>query len=186
MTVTQMRPDDIVQVKNNEGYPLHVMWNSRKYELSPGKTAFIPAACAFNWFGDPRSGATYQSILDADGTRGFIPDRATEVRRLRIKWGAGLLGDESNFDGVDIPDVEILTAEGEAVITVLSDPEGKNVIQASHSKADDEQLRELVASQQRQIEAMKSHLGMNDDPSQATAQDEIPADGDDEVIELRS
>lgn len=182
-----IRPDDIVQVKNNEGYPLHVAWNSRKYELVPGKTSFIPAACAFNWFGDPRSGGTYQSILDVDGTRGFIPDRATEVRRLRIKWGAGLLGDESNFDGVDVPDVEIKTADGEEIISVLNDPEGKNVITSNTTVRDDEALRELVASQQRQIEAMKQHMGLNDDPSQATAQDEIPADEDEsQVVELRS
>lgn len=176
---TAIRPDDIVRVVNQEEYPFTVKWNSREYRLQPERDVFIPAACAFNWFGDPRASGVYQSIADPDGTRMFVSDRATEVRRLRIKWGAGLEGDEATFDGVAIPSVEVWTAEGERVITVLDDPIGKNVLSASPSVSDDEGLRQLVASQQRQIELMKQHLGMNEEAEQAAVdENELPRDGD--------
>lgn len=178
-TALAVRPDDIVRVVNQEDYPVSVKWNSRSYRLMPGRDTFIPAACAFVWFGDPRASGVYQSIADPDGTRMFVSDRATEVRRLRIKWGAGMEGDESNFDGVAIPTVEVWTAEGERILTVLDDPEGKNVISASPSVNDDEGLRALVASQQRQIELMKVHLGMNDEADQAAADEsDLPRDGE--------
>lgn len=179
-TAVAVRPDDIVKVVNQEDYAITVKWNSRKYNLEPGREVFIPAACAFSWFGDPRASGVYQSIADPDGTRMFVNDRLTEVRRLRIKWGAPIEGDERTFDGVPVPNVEVWTAEGERIVTVIDDPEGRNVISASPSVSDDESLRQLVASQQRQIELMKQHLNMADEDEQH-AQDEsqLPADGDD-------
>lgn len=185
MQATAVRPDDIVKVVNREEYPITVKWNSREYRLAPGVDTFVPGACAFLWFGDPRSSGVYQSIPDPDGSRMFVSDRATEVRRLRIKWGAGLEGDEASFDGVAVPQVEVWTAEGERVTTVLDDPDGRNVISASPSIQDDEGLRQLVAKQQRQIEMMKQHIGLNDDEKQAAADEsELPRDGD--TVDLAS
>jgi hypothetical protein len=178
--MANVRPDDIVRAHNSGDVALTVKWNSRKYVLSPGKDVFIPGACAFLWFGDPRAGAKFQSLLDEEGNRSFVVDRATEVRRLRIKYGAGIAGDEASFDGIAaVPNVQVYTAEGEQIVTVLDDPEGKSVMPASLTAQDDASLRELVASQQRQIELMKEHLGLNDGEAQAAADEsELPVDGD--------
>lgn len=189
-TATMVRPDDIVKVVNREDYAFNVKWNSRSYRLHPGREVFIPASCAFLWFGDPRASSVYQSIADPDGTRMFVNDRATEVRRLRIKWGAGMEGDEASFDGVAVPTVEVWTAEGERITTVLDDPDGRNVISASPSIQDDEGLRALVAKQQQQIEAMKQHLGMNEDAEKAIADEaELPRDDGDalpHIVDMRN
>lgn len=180
-----VRPDDIVRVINREEYPLTVKWNSREYVLQPGRDVFIPGACAFLWFGDPRSSDKFQSFADSDGTRQFVVDRPTEVRRLRIKWGAGLAGDEATFEDVATPFVEVWTAEGERVTTVLDDPAGRSTIPVETTGRDDDELRELVASQQRQIELMKEHLGLNEAADQAVADEsELPRDG--EAIDLAS
>lgn len=176
-TAVAFRLDDVVRAVNREEYPLVVKWNSRKFTLQPDKEMFIPAACAFCWFGDPRASSVYQSILGEDGTRMFVNDRLTEVRRLRIKWGAPIEGDERTFDGVPVPNVEIWTQDGERVVTVIDDPEGKNVISASPSVSDDEGLRELVRKQQRDLEMLKARLDMEDEATAAAANEgELPQD----------
>jgi len=54
----------------------------------------MPAACAFSWFGDPRSTAQMGTVRDQKGIVGFIPDRDTERRRLRVKYD-NQFGDEN-------------------------------------------------------------------------------------------
>lgn len=177
-------PEDIVKVINRMEFPYVVKYDSREFVLQPGKETYIPAACAFTWFGDPRSTNTYQSVKMPNGQSYFISDRKTEVRRLRIKHGAGIEGNEDNFDHVAIPDVEVYTAEGERVLTVLDDPAGKTTTPADVRVSQDEELREIIARQQRQIEAMRDHLGMEDEAEQAAASEaELPRDGELEDVE---
>jgi hypothetical protein len=160
--VQTIEVDDVVVVRNNESIPRTIGWNSREYVLSPDKPAFVPAACAFCWFGDPRSAADVKAKKADNGFVEFIPDRATEVRRLRIKYGA-LDGDEATFDGVRIPDVTITTAEGNEVITVLQDPAGHSVMAAQTTVQSQDELLAMVKKQQRQLDMLVSQ--MDDPPS---------------------
>lgn len=176
-TATLQATPEIVRVVNREQYPLTVKWDSHKYALPPGQEVFIPGACAYSWFGDPRSTNVFQSLTGEHGTTAFVVDRATEVRRLRIKYGAGLEGDEATFDGVAIPSVEVYTVDGERITTVLDDPNGDTVIQSSTSVREDEDLRAVVARQARELAAMREHLGMEDELHEAVMnENQLPLD----------
>lgn len=177
-TLTQVRADDILRVVNRDDYAHVVKWNSRKYTLQPGRDIFIPGACVFTWFGDPRATARYQSLVDEEGIPQFIPDRPTEIRRLRIKYGAGIDGDEYSFDGVNTPNVEVWTADGDRVWTVLDDPSGDHVSPSPATVADEGSMRALLASQQRQIELLREAVGLQETAEAAAANElELPQDG---------
>lgn len=165
---------DIFRVVNRGDAPLRIAWNQVDYVLQPSEDTFVPAAACFCWFGDPRAATNVKSTTDPSGRVSWIPDRPTEVRRLRIKYSSPLVGDETNFDGVAIPDVEVYTVNGERITTVLQDPQGSTVIPASTTVQSDAELRALVAKQQRELESMRRHLNM-DAPS-AQNESEIPAD----------
>lgn len=173
-------PEDIVKVVNNDPVPLDVMWNSKKFRLEPGRDQFIPAACAFNWFGDPRSTNIYQSIQTPEGMVYFVPDRLSEVRRLRIKYGAGLGGDETTLEGIPVvPQVEVWTAGGDRVLTVLDDPAGDSVTPALITTGSEAETRKLIASQQRQIDELMKLNGMTASDGEAATEDELPPDSGD-------
>lgn len=170
-------PEGILRVVNQDPIAHTVKWNSRRYKLEPGKDVFIPAACAYTWFGDPRSTNIYQSITTPEGTVYFVPDRASEVRRLRIKYGGGFDGDEQSFDGVPaLPNVEVYDTDGNRVTTVLDDPTGDSVTPALITTSDETDLRKTVAQQQRLIAALMEANGMNEDGT-AKDESELPADG---------
>lgn len=177
-TLTQIRGDDILRVVNLDDFAHTVKWNSRRYVLQPGKDTFIPGAAVFTWFGDPRATATYQSLVDEEGVPQFIADRKSEIRRLRIKYGAGIAGDEYSFDGVATPNVEVWTADGERVWTVLDDPDGDHVSPSPATAADENSMRALLAAQQRQIELLREQMDLRDDAAKAAASEaELPQDG---------
>lgn len=169
----------LVRAVNNEEVPIKVKWDSIDYWLQPGQDAYIPTPCAWLFFGDPRATDVIQAVKDGKGIVAYIPDRAAEVRRLRIKWGAGIEGDDATFDQVNIPDVQIFSVTGEEITTVLQDPLGVTIMPASTTVSSDEALRELVAQQQQQIAALTQHLGLT---PESTANNEADLPNDDDVL----
>lgn len=142
--------------------PITVMYNSRKYLLEIGKRTSIPSDCAMIWFGDPRSGANVQSLRDDNGTLAFVGDRASEVRRLRLLYG-GIIGDEANFDMVNIPLVTITRLDGAEVPMVLSDPEGKTTIEASQTVQGQDELLMMVKGMQERITFLTEQISMRNE-----------------------
>ena len=137
---------------------LSIMWDSKPYLLQPGQDSFIPFEAAALWFGDPRSSEKVKSNRDNRGLVGFIPDRATEVRRLRTKYG--------NEGGSDelvhmYPLVEVFSLEGDRITTVLDDPAGDTVTAAKPSVSDNTQLLAIVHKQQQTIDLLMSKVGLN-------------------------
>lgn len=153
-----IRTDDILFVQNNEDVDRIITWNSRNFVLKPGAITYIPAAAAFVWFGDPRSAENVVSLTDESGLTEWVPDRATEVRRLRIKYGA-VEGDEASFEGVRIPDVTVKTVDGEDIKTVLDDPSGRSVMKASDTLESRDDLLAMLQKQQRQIALLMEQEG---------------------------
>src|SRR4051812_31898248 len=115
---------DIVRAVNTGGAVFTIGWDSKQYKLEPGKDTFIPFEAACLWFGDPRSTNSIQSIKNQHGMVSFVPDRDSEVRRLRVKYG-NIGGDERYVDPG--PSVDLFDLEGNQITTVLDDPEGEDV-----------------------------------------------------------
>lgn len=174
-TVPVVNVGDLLVVTNHDPETRIIKFNSRTYNLIPDRPVFVPAECVFLWFGDPRCNENMQSIRDEYGNVSYIVDRATEVRRLRLKYGIQG-GDERQFDGfvkiprraVDIdegepfqiPNVEVATAEGEIVPTVFQDPQGLTVRVVQTTMSGDAELRAQLVRQQRQINALLEQLDL--------------------------
>lgn len=164
-------PGEFCKAKNN-GEEFTIKWGSRKYVLPTGKTVVIPAEAVCLWFGEPGALEVVTPITDpVNGHKSFLPDRQSEIRRLRFKYGAGD-GDETTFAGARVPDVDITTLDDEPVITVLQDPLGKNVNPSFQSVDDRDNLLNLVQRQQKQINSLMQTLNLEE----ATNEEGLPTD----------
>lgn len=174
----------------DETSPFTVEWDSRKHNLQPGRDSFIPFEAAASFFGDPRSGERIVSIINERGQVGFIPDRATEVRRLRTKYD-NMFGDETVIENYPIVEVYDLQ-ENERIITVLDDPKGDTVRIAERTVTQDNELVDIVHAQQKTINEQNKQLvrlaeqvGINLDgssadtpaPTSSPVPDDAPFDG---------
>src|SRR5689334_2685737 len=167
-------PGDIVKVTNNGHKAVTIGWDSKYHTIEPGKTKFVPAEAAINAFGDPRTAETPRSVKTDAGEVAALPSRAQEVKRLRLYYGGGGLGDDRDFTLVDVPDVTVETLEGEEVKTVLQDPSGETVNVASHTISESNDLMEIVARQQRQIQLLLAQTGI--DEKAHASEEELPTD----------
>lgn len=148
-----------------------VIWtfNSREYLLKKGKPTFVPVMAAILYCGDPRSGSNITTIREPGGqATGWIPDRKTEVARLRLLHGA-VDNSYPRFDDLAIPEVEIYSLDDERVLTVLDDPTGDHIETAISTVNEKEAMMEMIANQQRQLDRLTASLG---------GQDEVDAEGD--------
>lgn len=147
-------------------------WNSKFFKLRKGKSAFVPVEAAIGAFGDPRSHEKTIAIRDSDGgASGWIPDRASEVSRLRIFYGGE--ADRPDMEGINYPKVEVSNLEGERIYTVLDDPLGDRVISVSQTTQDKDELLAMLQRQQNEIDNMRRELGMLDE---VTAESDLPRD----------
>lgn len=148
---------DIVRVVNNGDQPFTIGWDSRQYRLEPGKDTFVPFEACCLWFGDPRSTNSIQSAKNQHGIVSFIPDRDSEIRRLRVKYG-NIGGDERFVDPA--PDVTIYDLTGEQIVTVLDDPSGDSITVAQPTVVDQSNLIATIERQQAQINLLLENLGL--------------------------
>lgn len=162
---------DILRVKNlSDTHTISMAWDSRQYAVPPGGEGFIPFEAVKLYFGDPRSTEKIQSLHTETGVVSFIPDRATEVRRLNTLYGAPF-GDESIVRG-DVPSAEIHTLEGERITTVIEDPAGESTAPFQPTVSDNASLMAMIQRQQQHIELLMQKVGMGDAPRE----DEAPRD----------
>lgn len=172
MTTINADIGDIVRVVNKADDPFVIAWDGRNYKLEPGKDQFVPFECATLWFGDPRSTNLVQSAVNDKGIRSFIPDRESEVRRLRVKYGNQ--GGDERYVQVH-PFVEVYDVEGNRINTVLDDPDGETINVATPTVADNRDLQSLIERQQKQIDFLLSKVGL--ERNEAPIEED---DGDDE------
>lgn len=172
-------PGDFLLVKNVGDEPVELAWNSRITTVEPGQEKPVRSEAVVLAAGDPRAVAVMQSLkLDAD-TVVFIPDRPSEVRRLRQLYGQ-YAGDERVIDQDLVPQLEVHSDDGEELYTVLNDPEGtQSAPKSDTSTTTSQELLALIERQQRQINLLKDQAGLA--PDEATTEADLPDDDSDEA-----
>jgi len=115
---------EIIRAINKGDMPLTLTYGSRDYVLHPDREAAIPFDCMVSYFGDPRAMSTIRSVRDTFGIVTWIPDRDTEVRRLRVKWG--IYAGDARLIQLNIP-VEFYDFDGQRIETVVDDPLGERI-----------------------------------------------------------
>lgn len=167
MPTTAVGVGSIVKVLNLD--PSRIfrgMWDLAEYVIAPGRTEFMPFEAMKLFFGDPRSTDKVRSQRDAKGLVAFLPDRAGEVRRLRLLYNHGF-GEYTGQEGPDIvweqdkiPHVAVYTLDDELILTVLDDPAGRSVLPAVATQAEEADLRETVIRQGRLLQSLMDRLGV--------------------------
>lgn len=161
--------------EGNDAYPSYTLgFDGKEYTVQRGKKVWVPFWAAVNSFGDPRSGPAVTVIREpgSGATLGWIPDRRSEVARLRILYG--LHADNAQtFDDISIPRVKVTDVNDEPVLMVVHDPTGDTVTQASETVDDRRALLDMLERQQEQINQLRRDLGVEDEIAK---EDELPAD----------
>src|SRR5215831_4025841 len=141
-------------------------WDLAEYVIPPGGTEFMPFEAMKLFFGDPRAVDQVRSSRDSKGLVAFLPDRAGEVRRLRLLYDHGF-GDYTGKEGPDvvweadkIPQVRVTTLKNERVFTVLDDPQGTTVLPAATTISQDAELKDVVRQQGQLIRSLMDRLGV--------------------------
>jgi len=164
-------------------------WNSRQYLIPPGGSDFMPFDAVKVYTGDPRATNNVRTSRDAIGIVSFLPDRATEVRRLRLLYSAPFgeymrasdvggifvnsptadptsLASRYAWEGVRVPQVEVYNIRGERIYTVLDDPEGTLTIPVAVTQSHvdrSEQFMTVIDQQANLIRVLSERLGIDPD-----------------------
>jgi hypothetical protein len=178
---------ETLKVVNVGAQTLRFAWNSRQYVIPPGGADFMPFDAVKVYVGDPRATNNVRTSRDSLGIVSFLPDRATEVRRLRLLYAApfgeymrasdvgGIFvsapvesapdpGQVYAWDGVHVPQVEVYNIRGERIYTVLDDPEGSLTIPVAVTQSHVDRtdvLARLVEQQASIIDALSARLGID-------------------------
>jgi hypothetical protein len=166
-TQTPVKIGDLLRVTNEHPTRiLRCMWDLVDYVIPPGADDVMPFEAVKLFFGDPRAGTDVARVVDRFGQSGYLPDRKSEVRRLRLLYSHGF-GDFTGEEGPDlvwekdkIPHVKVETLRGERVWTVIDDPAGRMIAPAGTTVAEHDSLRETVQEQGRIIHALMQKLGV--------------------------
>lgn len=167
-------PGDTVRAINQEDYDVTVGWGNVNYILKPQKDTFVPAEAIINYFGDPRSTSEMKSMELATGQHAWVPDRPTEVRRLRIKWARYNINNPE--DDLIAPHVEVYTLDGDWVPTVANDPQGERVNAASLTVKDQFDRDAVIERMQAQLDQLLKERNLDQLVEPATVESQIPVD----------
>lgn len=166
-TQPEVKFGDILKCTNEGTKLFRGQWDLVDYVIPAGGSDYLPFEAVKLFFGDPRSTDSTRSYRDARGIVGYIRDRSTEVRVLRLMYGHGF-GDYTGKEGPEvvweqdrIPHVKVETLKGERIWTVLDDPAGTSVLPATTTQADESVLRETVVRQGKLLDALMSRLGID-------------------------
>src|SRR5215471_15522464 len=88
-TQPQVKVGDILKVENVGSRIFRGMWDMVDYVIAPFQSDFMPFEAVKLFFGDPRATDKVRSVHDVRGIVGFLPDRPSEVRRLRLMYAHG-------------------------------------------------------------------------------------------------
>src|SRR5579863_6081202 len=132
---------EIVRANNQGTQPITLTYGGRDYVVHPYKESAVPFDAMVLWFGDPRAMNTIRSYKDSHDIYTWVPDRDTEVRRLRIKWG---ITDGPTWDiPINVP-ITFSEFDGTPIRTVVDDPRGDHINEQPQTVSEVQLLREQI------------------------------------------
>lgn len=147
MTSTStLRPEDVVRLRNVGATDFKAQYANIPYTVRPGQETVVQFAAACLWLGHP-------DAVDVDEKRRY---RTDEYLRLMMRYGV--------YDGSPLPwetakpSVECFTLDGDRLVTVVDDPEGKHLSPATSSLAERERMLDQMARMQQQMTAMQAQV----------------------------
>lgn len=173
-----MPAGDIVVVHNEGDRPFRSRWNNQQYEIPPGGQVYAPWEAMVRWCGDP-------GARDTDKER----FRTDEVSRLDCLYGllnAPFYSDEprrthgmettvppepqedyqphdNRYRHPHLPRLDVRTAAGDKVVTVLDDPFGDSFT-PSQIVTQDASLVAAIQKLESEIAAMKAQQALEAPP----------------------
>lgn len=153
-------PGETCRVVNQEDYDVPLRWDNQVWNLSPGVETIVPSDAVIIEFGDPRSSQNIEHVKTLKGADSWVPDRASEVRRLRVRY-ANIDGPE---DKVIAPNVKVMNALGEEFLTVVQDPSGQSVNPATFTMDQQSTVYDIMERQQNELDELRKlvELGKGD------------------------
>jgi hypothetical protein len=154
----------IVRVENQDTKTLTLEWEGSRYVIKPGKSDFVPMACAVEYFGDP-------FLVDS----GVDKSRTDAWNRIRVRYGI-----YSDMDRIatHLPKIAVYKSDGERLLMLMEDPDGDNVpgLPATASLDSGTQLLlDRMEAMERETAALRDELSRRSFESAAAPV--IPADG---------
>jgi hypothetical protein len=138
---------DLRRVKNVGDTDLVDAFDGTHYWIAPGGEAMVPADAVDLWFGD-------HSAID----KPYRKERESERERLKVRYGAYHRAEDWEANQ---PRVEVYDLEGQLQETVLSDPKGDKITEASSTVDEQRQLYSLIQAQQAELEQLRSDFRSN-------------------------
>lgn len=163
------RSGDVVRIRNVGSEPWSDSFGGVRYQASPGSETLAPFDAACLWFGHPEA-------VDLNDRESY---RTDEYQRLRTRYG---VYHNDDLWEPHTPNIEVWDLDGNRLVMVLNDPEGKHLTPAQTSVAEQQNLQVMVAALQSQLRQVQAQLDAQTRAETATADsgpidtDEGPAD----------
>lgn len=136
---------DLVKVLNVDSKPFNGKWDNAVWRIDPGSETLVPKGAANLWFGDG-------ALVDTLKRR----DRSLAYDRLRSRYGAY---ERDDIWEANKPNVEVYDLDGNRVWTIIEDPEGNTLVNASGpldpSRRRGDDLEHQLKDMQRQMDALQ-------------------------------
>lgn len=129
---------EVFRVKNTSDQPWVGRYANQRYVVPAGGEAIVPRGAVALWMGDPEAKDVGQHKA-----------RREENKRLLIKWGA---------NGESRPPLEVWGLDGDRVITVLDDPDGRHLHEQAPTVAERDLLEEQLEKLRREQAAMQARI----------------------------
>lgn len=153
---------DIVRVKNTGNETWTDKFNNQRFVADPGREVIVPFAALCLWLGNP----------DARDKPSGQAQRRHEYNRLLIRYGGS-----ENVAHAKFPTLEAFDFDGNKIITVLDDPDGKGVHEASSTLEEKELLQAKIDEMSRQMTQMQQRMDDHnyDEPLSEDVQEDNPS-----------
>lgn len=162
---------NVVRVTNTGDTPFIDKFDGQKFRVEPHSDTLVPFDAICLWMGNP-------GARDIDAKR---RDRTDEFGRLRVRYG---VYEHEHLWETARPHLEVTTLEGERILTVAEDPEGRAVQVEFAREADtNEALRADLADVRSTLDKVLAALAQaGPETAQAVMQAIAPDHGPDVIL----
>jgi len=170
-----LQPGEHCRAINRETYPVQIGWGNVFYLLPPNEARIVPTDAIFSFFGDPRATTEMKSQELPSGEHGWIPDRPTELRRLRAKWAKE--NQDTPEDTLTTAHVDVYDLTDESLVpTVAADPLGVTVNPSIQTIQSMDERDAIIARMQAQLDSLLKERNLESEVIPVTVENQIPVD----------